>query len=88
MEIHRRLYHGSTHLGSLVDLDLRARDAQQIQSAAVPMLKKHVYRVVLRFPFGVTRIVAIKARNRKKAEKSALRRFPAATQVDRSSLQN
>jgi hypothetical protein len=46
--------------------------------------KKQVYRVVLRFPPGITRSVFVKERSRAKAEKAALRKYPDAIRVDRS----
>lgn len=45
--------------------------------------KKQVYRVVLRFPPGITRSVFVKERSRAKAEKAALRKYPDATGIDR-----
>jgi hypothetical protein len=46
--------------------------------------KENVYRVTLVFPLGGTRSVFIKANSRPKAEKKALKKYPSATQVDRS----
>ena len=46
--------------------------------------KEKVFRVTLVFPLGVTRSVFIQANNRAKAEKKALRKYPSATQIDRS----
>ena len=43
-----------------------------------------VFRVTLVFPLGGTRSVFIRANNRAKAEKKALKKYPSATQVDRS----
>lgn len=46
--------------------------------------KEQVFRVTLVFPLGVTRSVFVKAKNRSTAEKRALRKYPSATQIDRS----
>lgn len=46
--------------------------------------REKVFRVTLRFPLGITRSVFIKANSRPKAEKKALKKYPSATQVDRS----
>jgi hypothetical protein len=46
--------------------------------------KEKVFRVTLVFPLGDSRSVFIKANNRSKAEKKALRKYPSAIQIDRS----
>lgn len=46
--------------------------------------RRKVYRVVLAFPLGMSRSVFVKAKNKQQAERRALRKYPAATGVDRS----
>jgi hypothetical protein len=49
-----------------------------------PKVKQQVYRVVLGYRNGMSHSVFIKAKDRKTAEKRALRRNPDATHIDRS----
>jgi hypothetical protein len=46
--------------------------------------REQVYRVTLVFPLGVNRSVFVKAPNRTKAERRALKKYPNAIHVDRS----
>lgn len=46
--------------------------------------KRKVYRVVLVFPFGITRSVFIRDKNRVLAERHALRKYRTALSVDHS----
>jgi hypothetical protein len=47
-------------------------------------VKRKVYRVVLVFPYGITRSVFVRDKDRVRAEQHALKKYPSAVRVDYS----